>query len=65
MDLSVEVLCLFGKQFLVPEITLKYVTLKNSLWMAGINMVFNPCLFNPSFGWTPCSYFFISFFEFA
>ena len=28
---------------LMPEITLKYVTLKkNSLWVAGVNMVFNP-----------------------
>ena len=34
---------------LVPDITLKYVTLKNSLWIAGVNMVFNLCfILNPT-----------------
>lgn len=48
MDLRAEFLCLFGKQFLLPEITLKYVTLKNSFWIA-VNMVFNPCfLYDPT-----------------
>ena len=48
MDLRAEFLRLFGKQFLLPEITLKYVTLKNSFWI-GVNMVFNLCfLYDPT-----------------
>ena len=34
---------------LVRGITLKYVTLKSSLWVASVNMVFNPCfILNPA-----------------
>ena len=48
MDLRAEFLRLFRKQFLLSEIKLKYVTLKNSFWI-GVNMVFNPCfLYDPT-----------------
>ena len=41
MDLKAEILCLFGKQFLVSEITVKYVILKK---VTFFNMAFDPCV---------------------
>ena len=41
MDLKAEILCLFSKQFLVSEITVKYVILKK---VTFFNMAFDPCV---------------------